>query len=317
MNVTIVGSGAFGAALAIALHEESRMHVSVVCETQGQKELLEQERKHPTYPHIPFPQSIDVVTRYPEKTDVLILALPAQIASTYGLFLKENKFPNDVPIVLTSKGICKNTGHVTSDLMKKNCLNPLFLLSGPNFAVEIAGRQFSKTMLVGEKTENCIKLASTLSSPHLKVTPYHDMVGVQVCGSLKNIMAIGSGMLIGMKQGENAQAALIEASLSEIEKWIAFYGGDRETMRTPAGVGDLILTATGSASRNRQFGIHIGENKSADDWHNTKGTLAEGFHTLQALKNRWDQQFNAFPITHTIYRILFESAPKEEIYKAI
>lgn len=210
-------------------------------------------------------------------------------------------------IVVASKGIERETlalmTEVVSDEMPER---PVVGLSGPSFAREVVERQPTAVVAASRDAHASARVQQALSSDAFRVYTHHDVIGVELGGSLKNVMAIATGMAEGLGLGYNPRAALITRGLAEMTRLGVALGADPLTFAGLAGIGDLVLTCTGALSRNRQVGLEIGQGKRLDESLAARETVAEGVYTTQSAHALASRKEIEMPIVAAVYRILFE-----------
>jgi glycerol-3-phosphate dehydrogenase (NAD(P)+) len=221
--------------------------------------------------------------------------------------------PAHVPLVLCAKGILFDASRGEStfpaQVLASILPNPVALLSGPNFAADVAkGLPTATTLACVDATLAC-NLGEALRSPHLRVYLTQDVTGVQIAGALKNPLAIACGLAHSLGLGENAKAALITRGLAEIRRLGMVLGGQLETFLGLAGVGDLVLTCSSTQSRNFRFGVALGQAEPIERAMESVGGVVEGFYTTQAAYYVAAQHNVHMPITQCLYHILYDQAP--------
>ncbi len=307
-NITVIGAGAWGSALAMKALK-SGLDVTLVAENEKQIIHLT-NHNHYALPNIKLPPQIHLSLDVCQKCEGIIIAIPAQKIKTYATHLRDlvhdQKLSPTTPIILASKGIDLDHGELPILILRKLIPNPVMILSGPNYALEIAAHQPAVACLGYENIALASEVALALSSKDFKVHPVTDAIGMQVVGSFKNIIAICCGIAVGKKWGENIQAAFLLQGIKEMEVLIHYYGGCIQTVKTHAGISDLVLTSFGHLSRNKALGIAIGEEKTTQEWIQEKGTLAEGYFSLNALMNKGCLDPIQMPLTCSLYNILFK-----------
>ena len=215
--------------------------------------------------------------------------------------------PADTTVCVASKGIERDTLALMSDVVSEE-LNgrPVVALSGPSFAAEVAERQ--PTAIVAASADPvAAELAQTLfSNKSLRIYTHDDIVGVELGGSLKNVMAVATGICEGAGFGFNSRAALITRGLAEMTRLGTALGAKPATFAGLAGIGDLVLTCTGSLSRNRAVGIAVGKGSTLDEALSGKETVAEGVVTTRSALALAEREQVEMPIVSMVYRVLFE-----------
>ncbi len=210
-------------------------------------------------------------------------------------------------LVVASKGIERETLALMTDVVSEEMPgHDVVGLSGPSFAREVVERQPTAVVAASRDADASGRVQQALSSDAFRVYTHHDVVGVELGGSLKNVMAIATGMAEGLGLGYNPRAALITRGLAEMTRLGVALGADPSTFAGLAGMGDLVLTCTGALSRNRQLGLDIGQGKRLDESLAARETVAEGVYTTQSAHALASREKIEMPIVAAVYRILFE-----------
>jgi glycerol-3-phosphate dehydrogenase (NAD(P)+) len=213
----------------------------------------------------------------------------------------------DVTVVVASKGIERETLALMTDVVAEEIPRASVVgLSGPSFAREVIQRQPTAVVAASREPEASVCVQQAFSSDTFRVYTHHDVAGVELGGSLKNVMAIATGMAEGLGLGYNPRAALITRGLAEMTRLGTALGADPLTFAGLAGMGDLVLTCTGALSRNRQLGMDIGQGTRLDDALAGRETVAEGVYTTQSAHALASREGIDMPIVAAVYRILFE-----------
>ena len=213
----------------------------------------------------------------------------------------------DVTVVVASKGIERETLALMTDVVSEEIPRSAVVgLSGPSFAREVVERQPTAVVAASRAADASVCVQQAFSSDTFRVYTHHDVAGVELGGSLKNVMAIATGMAEGLGLGYNPRAALITRGLAEMTRLGTALGADPLTFAGLAGMGDLVLTCTGALSRNRQLGMDIGQGKRLDDILAGRETVAEGVYTTQSAHALASREGIDMPIVAAVYRILFE-----------
>ena len=213
----------------------------------------------------------------------------------------------DVTAVVATKGIERETLALMTDVVSEEIPRSAVVgLSGPSFAREVVQRQPTAVVAASREAAASVCVQQAFSSETFRVYTHHDVAGVELGGSLKNVMAIATGMAEGLGLGYNPRAALITRGLAEMTRLGAALGADPLTFAGLAGMGDLVLTCTGALSRNRQLGMEIGQGKRLDDALAGRETVAEGVYTTQSAHALASREGIDMPIVAAVYRILFE-----------
>jgi glycerol-3-phosphate dehydrogenase (NAD(P)+) len=239
-----------------------------------------------------------------DGSDIIFIMVPAGFVDDVSKELK--KYYKKQYICIGSKGIEQDTCLFVSDVVKKNIKTKILsVVSGPSFAIDIASLVPIGLTLASydDKTIKIVK--QTMENKYLKIRPSDDILGVEICGSIKNIIAIACGIIDGMNLPESTKAMLITESIHDIKNLIHSLGGNKKTILSYAGIGDLLLTCTSSKSRNFSFGKLIGSKSSIDEINNyVKNTTIEGLYTLKSIYKLLKNKQVDMPIIDIMYRII-------------
>lgn len=276
-HVTVIGAGAWGTALALAAHRAGS-HVSL----WGRRpdHMIEIAKRHENIYHLPdvaLPKDMTITadTAPIAKATLLILAVPAQ-KMRFSIQSLHAVIPPSVPLIITSKGIEGETLALMSDVLAEvQPCNPISVLSGPTFAGEVGNAQPTAATLACGDQNLCQRLLSALSSETFRLYGSEDIIGAQVGGALKNVLAIATGIASGLEHGENARAALLTRGLAEMTRFGLALGASAETFMGLCGIGDLMLTCLSPTSRNFRYGFALGKGL-APGAPFEDGTLVEG-----------------------------------------
>ena len=225
------------------------------------------------------------------------------------------KYYKNTPICIATKGIEQKTNLFVYDVVK-NILktDKIAVISGPSFAVDIAHNYQVGLTLACQDKETIDLTFKALANNHFKLRKSHDIIGTELCGSVKNIIAIASGILKGLNMPESTSAMLITESLHDIRALIKGLGGDGNTVLSYAGFGDLLLTATSPKSRNYSFGLLIGSKVSKEEIDNyIKNTTIEGLYTLKSISELVKNKDVDMPIINLMEKIIYEHKAPEEL----
>jgi glycerol-3-phosphate dehydrogenase (NAD(P)+) len=246
-----------------------------------------------------------------KAADVIVCSIPTQqIRSVFGTHrdLVQGKL-----VVNTSKGIEMGTHLLVSQIFKEITPDsPYVMLSGPSFASEVARRLPAACAAAASDLARANQLQHMLSNNYFRIYSSTDVVGVEVAGALKNVVAIASGMVNGLKLGYNAQAAIINRGIAEMMRLGNVMGAQSLTFLGLSGMGDLILTCTGPLSRNRKLGEALGEGKKVADIQRELGGVAEGVYTARSAHELSLRLKIEMPITEQIYRIVYENGTPQQ-----
>ncbi|MCS6900013.1 MAG: NAD(P)H-dependent glycerol-3-phosphate dehydrogenase [Myxococcales bacterium] len=310
-HVAVLGAGAWGTALAKLLAEKSN-EVWIWGRPPEVIEDIEKNHRNNRYlPGFDLPRNLHA-TEDPERAlqgaNLVLLAIPSH--ATRGVLQELNRYiPRGVPLVSATKGIENDSlmlmHQVTLDTLGPECLAMYTTLSGPSFAKEVALRHPTVVAVAGSRREVAQEVQARFSSEVFRVYWSDDLVGVELGGALKNVIAIAAGAGDGMGFGHNSRAAVITRGLNELAKLAVAKGANPLTIAGLAGMGDLVLTCTGELSRNRTVGIELGRGKKLEDILNTLGHVAEGVKTARSAYDLARSLQVEMPITEQVYQVLY------------
>lgn len=310
MNISVFGAGAWGTALALSLAD--RHQVLLYGRNDQAIAAMHARRENTRYlPGIAFPAALKVTADLPQALAHASDGLLIVATSVAGLRPLLTSFhPHVVPnLIWLCKGFEEGSALLPHQIVRElmDAALPCGALSGPSFAMEVA-RGLPCALTVGSSDQALRQLTvSAVHGNNMRVYSTDDLVGVEVGGAIKNVLAIATGIADGLGLGMNARAALITRGLAEITRLGITLGARSETFMGLTGVGDLILTCTGDLSRNRQVGLGLAAGKSLETIARELGHVAEGVRCVRAVQQiAWQHQI-AMPIIDAVARVLFES----------
>lgn len=314
MNITIIGAGAWGTALAISLAANHR--VTLWARDAAQIEAMRVTRYNQHYlPDILLPANVKLSSDFSAAlaaAELAIIAVPT--AALRPTLHRLVQLPRRFSVVWVCKGFEAETAKLPHQVVAE-VLPEGFqygVLSGPSFAQEVA-RGFPTALTLASADEEFARsTAQALHHAYLRIYASNDMVGVEVGGAVKNVMAIAAGICDGMGLGLNARAALLTRGLAEITRLGLKLGGRSETLSGLSGLGDLILTCTGDLSRNRQVGLLLVQQHDLPEILRRLGHVAEGVYTVREVHHLAQRLGVEMPICEAVYRILYEHVPAAE-----
>src|SRR5574340_620371 len=319
MNITVIGAGAWGTALAISLARSHR--VTLWARDAAQVAEMRGARCNRRYlPDISLPAHLELSADFPAAlaaADLAIIAVPtAALRSTLQQIAMMSGRPSGglrtgFGVVWACKGFEAETSQlphqVAAEILPEGL--PCGVLSGPSFAMEVAiGLPTALTLASADEAFACMS-AQAFHHARLRIYASNDVVGVEVGGAVKNVMAIAAGISDGLGLGHNARAALLTRGLVEITRLGLKLGGRSETLSGLSVAGDLILTCTGDLSRNRQVGLLLAQQHDLPGILRKLGHVAEGVHTAREVHHLAQRLGVAMPISEAVYRILYEHVP--------
>ncbi len=321
MNITILGAGAWGTALAIALAKKNQV-VLWGRNAQAMQEADARRENHLYLPGHTLPSALHISSDFDQAiahslSDGLLIVA----SSVAGLRpLLEQCRPFSVPhIVCLCKGFEEGSQLLPHEVVRDvmGVAMPAGALSGPSFAQEVASGLPCALTIASTSEALRLRVVHAVHGNNLRIYTSDDVIGVEVGGAVKNILAIATGIADGLGLGLNARAALMTRGLAEITRLCLALGGRLETLMGLTGVGDLILTCTGSLSRNRKVGLALAEGKSLTRIIEDLGHVAEGVRCAQAVKAIAQKHGVEMPITEAVASVLFEQVPAAEMIQRL
>lgn len=308
MKVSLIGCGAYGIAMAMMLHKNNK---DVVMWTES-KEKYDAYVKNgcikDIIPGIECPSDIRLTTSYEEAIkgrDVIFIMSTAHFVGSICDAIKPYLEKNQV-ICIASKGIENNSCEFLSNIAKEKLkTKKICIISGGSFAIDMASNN-PVALTVASHSKQARKIVKkALQSDTVKLRESTDLIGVQICGSIKNVIALAAGMLDGMGYPESTQCFLITESIHDIKWLIGALGGRPKTILSYAGVGDLLLTCTSTKSRNFSFGKVVGAGASKEEKEKyLESTTVEGYYTLKSIYKLVRKRKIKMPVVNLIYNII-------------
>jgi len=311
MNITIIGAGAWGTALAISLSRNHRVTLWSI--DADQIEAMRAVRCNQSFlPDVPLPENLGLSADFSaalEDAELAIVAVP--VAALRSVLEKMAPLTPQFGVIWVCKGFEAETSLLPHQVAAEALPGefPRGVLSGPSFAQEVACGLPCALTLASADEAFAQRTAQALHHAHLRVYASNDVIGVEVGGAVKNVMAIAAGICDGLGLGYNARAALLTRGLAEITRLGLKLGGHKETLGGLSGAGDLILTCTGDLSRNRQVGLLLVQRHELSEILRQLGHVAEGVYTVREVHRLAQRMGVAMPICEAVYRILYEHIP--------
>ncbi|MFZ7305362.1 NAD(P)H-dependent glycerol-3-phosphate dehydrogenase [Avibacterium avium] len=308
--ITVIGAGSYGTALAISFSRNGSPTYLWGHDPVHMQRLNEERCNQAFLPNIPFPSALEIesdLASAVQKSRDLLIVVPSHV---FGEVLEKIR-PHLTPahrIVWATKGLERDTGRLLQQVVKEKLGTqyPLAVLSGPTFAKELAAGLPTAIALASHDQDFAEEFQARIHcSKHFRVYINQDMIGVQLGGAIKNVIAIGAGMSDGMGFGANARTALITRGLAEISRLGQSLGANANTFMGMSGLGDLVLTCTDNQSRNRRFGLMLGQGKNAEEALAEIGQVVEGFCNTKEAYLLAQRHGVEMPITEQIYQVLF------------
>ncbi|MCF6195134.1 MAG: NAD(P)-dependent glycerol-3-phosphate dehydrogenase [Emcibacter sp.] len=318
-KISVIGSGAWGTALA-AMAARAGRDVLLWAREDGVVTSINEAHENKDFlPDVTLPESLKATGNLADvaTAEVILMVVPAQfvraIAQDMKVFLKES-----TPIILCAKGIEQSTGKMMNEVVTEVLpKSPLVVLSGPTFAREVAADMPSAVTIASKYQQIAQNVADTLGQPTFRPYLSRDVVGAEVGGAVKNVLAVACGIVAGLELGDNARAALITRGLAEMVRFGEVFGAKRETMMGLCGLGDLILTCSSVQSRNMSLGMALGQGKSVAEIMSGRISVAEGYHTAGILAEIAERENIDMPIAAAVNEILHKGGDVKEIVQQL
>ena len=320
MRCSVIGAGAWGTALADLLTRNGHDVLLWAYEPDVVESI---NKKHENVrflggnPLAPALKATGDIERAVDGAELITLATPSHVTRSI-VRSAAKSIARSAPIVVASKGIEKGTLSLMTEVAEQEIAGATVVaLSGPSFAKEVVTGQ-PTAVVVASGDEGAAAIAQrAFSSAYFRAYTHTDVIGVELGGALKNVMAVATGIAEGLGLGFNARAALVTRGLAEMTRLGLALGAEQSTFAGLAGLGDLVLTCTGSLSRNRAVGVEVGKGKTLDEVLRGKETVAEGVVTAQSARELAAREGVEMPIVDTVNRVLFEGQPARSAIAAL
>ncbi len=322
LKIGVVGGGSWGTALANLLGTKGYFIDFWVFEEEVRSQILTYRENRIFLPGISLSERLNPTCDLKQAVmgkDLVLMVVPSHLMRAVSQRMSLD-VPDNAIIVSASKGI-ENKTHLTMSGVLAQTLpripeTRIAVLSGPSFAKEVALESPTVVTVASKDPASATQVQHVFATPAFRVYTHDDVIGVELGGSVKNVIAIAAGIIDGLGLGLNTRAALITRGLAEIRRLGLKLGANPHTFAGLAGVGDLVLTCTGDLSRNHTVGRKIGEGRSLPDILSETRTVAEGIKTAESVYNLSAQLGVEMPISHAVYYILYEGlSPKEAVYQ--
>ena len=320
MNIAVLGAGSFGTALAKQLADQGHP-TRLWARRQAMADAIQRDHENQAYlPGFPLPPTLEATSDLAyalERADMVVSAVP-----THGLreVIADATpyFRDGAPIVSATKGIEVGTLMLVSemfeDILPESRHRQIACLGGPSFAKEISANLPTAVSIAGNDPKLVRLAQETFNTSTFRLYTTEDVVGVELGGALKNVVAIAAGIADGLGFGHNTRAGLITRGLAEISRLAISKGANPLTLAGLSGMGDLVLTCTGDLSRNRNVGLQLGQGKSLDEVLGSMQMVAEGVRTTKSAKALADREGVDMPLTQEVYAMLYEGkSPRETV----
>ncbi len=304
-QVSVLGAGSWGTALALVLARSGRRQVRLFTHDPAHAAVLQSERQNDLYlPGISLPENIDITADAEAAiahADAVVYALPCAAADDFLPLLRDG----DYPVIAACKGLHPQTLQRTDEMLAQHIdRQRIALLSGPSFALEVAQNQPTAITMAAAEIDLARRAAAFFDESNFRIYLSDDLVGVAMGGALKNVIAIAAGMADGLGFGHNSVAAAVTRGLAEMARLAVACGGQQETLMGLSGLGDLVLTCTGSLSRNRRFGMAVARGQQSAAAMAEIGQVVEGVRTAEAAHRMAEQLGIELPLMQCVHRVL-------------
>ena len=308
MKVTVLGSGAWGTALAMVLLENGN-DVTLWSFLEEECKVLRETRENPMLKGVPLPEKLKLTTdmNAVKGCDAVVIATPSFAVRSTAAKIRELADPGTV-LISVSKGIEKDTSLRLSQAIEQEVGDkcPVVVLSGPSHAEEVGRSIPTAVVAAADDIKHAQLVQDLFMNSRFRVYTSTDRVGTEICAALKNVIALCAGCCDGMGYGDNTKAMLMTRGLAEIARLGVALGGKQESFTGLAGVGDLIVTCCSMHSRNRRCGILIGQGKPVDEAIKEIGAVVEGYYAAANARALAQKAGVEMPIAQMAYEVLYE-----------
>lgn len=310
MNLTFLGSGSFGTALAV-IFSNYDFNIKMYDRNREVVEGINRDHRNIKYlTNIPIPEKVFATNNIEEAvfdSDIIFFSVPSQAIRSIARQIHNKLKPTSI-LVCLSKGIEDSTYKRLSQVLEEEFPNnSIVVLSGPSHAEEVAMKQPTALVSTSKNMEAATFIRDKLSNEVLRIYTNSDIVGVEIAGAMKNIIALAIGIINGMGYGDNSSAAIITRSLNDLIKMGIALGGKLDTFFGLTGIGDLIVTCLSNHSRNRRCGLLIGQGMKLDEAVDHIGMIVEGVKACEIFYNIAKEKKVDVPIINAIYEVLFNN----------
>jgi glycerol-3-phosphate dehydrogenase (NAD(P)+) len=320
MRCAVVGAGAWGTALADLLARNGHdvrlwaYEPDVVESINSKRENVRFLRGHELSPSV---EAMGDIRRAVEGAELVTLATPSHVLRRIVKSAAASLSPS-APLVVATKGIEKETLCLMTEVAEQEVPGATVVaISGPSFAAEVVKCQPTAVVVASVRPDAAGIAQRAFSSAYFRAYTHTDVIGVELGGALKNVMAVATGIAEGLGLGFNARAALVTRGLAEMTRLGSALGAQQSTFAGLAGLGDLVLTCTGSLSRNRAVGVELGKGRKLEEILRDRETVAEGVLTAQSARELAAREGVEMPIVDTVNRVLFEGQPARSAIAAL
>ena len=315
MNIAIIGSGVFGISIGIALTHNKDNHITMWSESdESLNKILDSKSSFKPLGGIKIPDTINFTTSYEtclKNADIVFIMVSAkyvnQVSKDIIPYINKNMI-----FIIGSKGIEQNSSRFIHEVFHDNISTSKFgILSGPSFAIDVSSNEPIGLTYASKNKMTFKSVLNIFTNTNIKVRYTNDYLGVELCGSIKNVIAIASGILEGLGYKESTRSFLITESMHDIKELIYHLGGNKKTILSYAGVGDLILTTTSTKSRNYTYGIMLGRNEDTTSY--LENNTVEGYYTIKSIYGLIKKKKINMPLIDLIYKIIMNNEDPNEL----
>lgn len=317
-NISVIGSGSWGVALAIHMAKMGH-NIKIWSFAKEEVDLINKERKCKFLPEIILPDNIMATQNFEESikdTEYIFHVTPSKV--TRNVVKQYKEYVKNQPIIICSKGFEMDSLSTLDTVIEEELPNSkIAVFSGPSHAEEVS-REIPTVMTLASKDNQLLEdLQNLLMNKNMRIYLLNDVKGVELGGALKNIIAFCAGILVGMNLGDNSFAALLTRGLFEISKLGESLGGKKETFYGLSGLGDLIVTCSSNFSRNRKAGILIGTGKTIEETRKEVGMTIESIDNIDVAYKLAKINNIEMPIVNTVYDVLYNGLEPKEALKML
>ncbi len=319
MKISVIGAGSFGTALAMILTNKGH-DVTIYGRNQAQMQMMKATGGNHRYlPGVILPKALKTTSDLQEALkdcEIAVLSVPAQ--SLRSMLINMQAIRDDIALVNVAKGLEIGTLKRMSEIVREYYPDSRFAcLSGPSHAEEVARYLPTTVCVASDDPEFAVAVQRIFMDDNFRVYTNDDLIGVELGGSIKNIIALACGISDGLGLGDNAKAALITRGIAEMTRLGIAMGGKPETFAGLSGIGDLVVTCTSMHSRNRRFGILLGQGMDTESALQKIGMVVEGYTTQEAANELSKIHNIEMPITNTMHRLLSGEVDAEECVRLL
>ena len=311
MNITILGTGVYGLSMAVALSKNESNKITMWTESSDNLKKFDDYKKHgiDAFNGVKIPKSINITDSYETAlidAQIVFIMCAAKYVGEVSKKMKPYINKNQI-FIIGSKGIEQGSCRFVHEVFLSNIkTKKLGVISGPSFAIDIANEEPIGLACAVKSHEVFTEVSKIYKGTNIKLRESKDMVGTELCGSIKNVIAIASGILEGLGYSESTRCFLITESLHDIRALIVGLGGKKNSILSFAGVGDLTLTATSTKSRNYTYGVLLGKGNKKKTQEYLDSTTVEGYYTLKSIYQLIKRKKIKMPVIDLIYKIVMK-----------